>query len=79
MDDILSATDTDQIARKSSNRSGRSDHIEIVTRSERRRWSLEQKREIVAESLARMQALRMACPLNLGFKQTGLKVSFLSR
>ena len=51
MDHILSATDTDQSARTSSNRSARSDRIEIVTRSERRRWSLEQKREIVAESL----------------------------
>ena len=51
MDHILSATDIDQSARTSSNRSARSDRIEIVTRSERRRWSLEQKREIVAESL----------------------------
>ena len=40
-----------QSARMSSHRSARSDRVEIVTRSERRRWSLEQKREIVAESL----------------------------
>ncbi len=51
MDDILSAAESDQSARTSSHRSARSDRIEIVTRSERRRWSLEQKREIVAESL----------------------------
>jgi transposase-like protein len=51
MDDILPAAKTDQSARTSSRRSARSDGVEIVTRSERRRWSLEQKREIVAESL----------------------------
>ena len=51
MDDILPAAQIDQSARTSSHRSARSDRIEIVTRSERRRWSLEQKREIVAESL----------------------------
>ena len=51
MDDILSAAETDQSARTSSHRSARSERVEIVTRSERRRWSLEQKREIVAESL----------------------------
>ena len=49
--DILPPAQTDQSARTSSHRSARSDRIEIVTRSERRRWSLEQKREIVAESL----------------------------
>ena len=51
MDDILSAAETDQSARTRSHRSARSERVEIVTRSERRRWSLEQKREIVAESL----------------------------
>ena len=51
MDDILPAAESDQSARTSSHRSVRSDRIEIVTRSERRRWSLDQKREIVAESL----------------------------
>ena len=51
MDHILSAAEADQSARTSSHRSARSDRVEIVTRSERRRWSLEQKREIVAESL----------------------------
>ena len=51
MDDILPATETVQSARTSSHRSARGDRIEIVTRSERRRWSLEQKREVVAESL----------------------------
>ena len=51
MDDILSAADSDQSARTSSHRSARSDRSEIVTRSERRQWSVEQKREIVAESL----------------------------
>ena len=51
MDDILSATELDQSARTSSHRSARGDRVEIVTRSERRRWSVEQKREIVAESL----------------------------
>ena len=51
MDHVLSAAEADQSARTSGPRSARSDRIEIVTRSERRRWSLEQKREIVAESL----------------------------
>ena len=51
MDDILSAAESDPSARTSSHRSALSDRVEIVTRSERRRWSLEQKREIVAESL----------------------------
>ena len=51
MDDILSAAEADQSARTSSHRSARSDRVEIITRNERRRWSLEQKREIVAESL----------------------------
>ena len=51
MDDILPAAQIDQSACTSSHRSARSDRVEIVTRSERRRWSLEQKREIVAESL----------------------------
>ncbi len=50
-DDILPAARTDQRARTSSHRSARGDRVEIVTRSERRRWSLEQKRQIVAESL----------------------------
>jgi transposase len=51
MDDILSPDQADESARTSSRRSGRSAPIEIITRNERRRWSLEQKREIVAESL----------------------------
>ena len=51
MDDILPAAEADQSTLTSSHRSARSARIEIVTRSERRRWSLEHKREIVAESL----------------------------
>ena len=51
MDDILPAAQIGQSARTSNHRSARSDRVEIITRSERRRWSLEQKREIVAESL----------------------------
>ena len=38
-------------APRSGRKSGRSATIEIITRNARRRWSLEQKREIVAESL----------------------------
>ena len=51
MDDILPTTEIDQSARTSSDRSARSHRVEIVTRNERRRWNVEQKREIVAESL----------------------------
>ena len=51
MDDILAAAETDQSARTSSRTSAHRDHVEIITRSERWRWSLEQKREIVAECL----------------------------
>ena len=51
MDDILPPAESDQTARTSSHRIARSDRIEIVNRSKRRQWSLEHKREIVAESL----------------------------
>jgi transposase len=37
---------------RSSRRSARPHRIEVITRGGRRRWSIEQKREIVAESLA---------------------------
>ena len=39
-------------APRSSRRSARAQRIEVITRGERRRWSIEQKRQIVAESLA---------------------------
>src|SRR5271165_6670291 len=51
MDDILIPDQADECARTSSRRSGRSAPIEIITRGDRRRWSVQQKREIVAESL----------------------------
>ena len=51
MDDILIPGQSDTTAPTSSRRSARSAPIEIITRNARRRWNLEQKREIVAESL----------------------------
>lgn len=51
MDDILTPRHLNTTAPTSGRRSGRSAPIEIITRNARRRWSLEQKREIVAESL----------------------------
>ncbi len=51
MDDILTPGSPGKTASTSGRRSGRSGPIEIITRNARRRWSLEQKREIVAESL----------------------------
>jgi transposase-like protein len=56
MDDVLTAHQFDQSACTSSRWSGRSAPIEIITRHEQRRWSVEQKCEIVAESLG--QGLR---------------------
>ena len=38
-------------AHKTDRESGRRPRVELITRGERRRWSIEQKREIVAESL----------------------------
>ena len=51
MDDLLIPGQSAAIASTSGRRSGRSAPIEIITRNARRRWSLEQKRAIVAESL----------------------------
>jgi transposase len=51
MDNMPIAGRSDQTAPTSGRRSGRSGRIEIITRKARRRWSLEQKREIVAKSL----------------------------
>jgi transposase len=52
MDEVLSALATAESAHTSSRKSARSARVEIITRGERRRsWSVEQKREIVAESL----------------------------
>ena len=51
MDDILLSADLDGSARTSSRTSVRGARVEIITSSGRRRWSLEQKRDIVAESL----------------------------
>ena len=51
MDDILLSADLDGSTRTSSRTSVPSARVEIVTSSGRRRWSLEQKRDIVAESL----------------------------
>jgi transposase len=49
----LPTVEIDESAHTSSRRSARSDRIEIITRGARRRWSVEQKREIVAESFGR--------------------------
>ena len=52
MDDALHQPESDESAHTTSRKSARSPRVEIITRGERRRsWTLEQKREIVAESL----------------------------
>ena len=51
MGDALFSANIDETARTSSCTSGRANRVEIVTRSGRRRWSLGQKQDIVAESL----------------------------
>ena len=51
MDDILTPGRCYTSASTSGRRSARSGPIEIITRNARRRWGLEQKREIVGESL----------------------------
>ena len=52
MDEVLQATGLDESAHTTGRKSARSARVEIITRGERRRsWTLEQKREIVAESL----------------------------
>jgi transposase len=52
MDDVLPTGGLDESAHTTGRKSARSQRVEIITRGERRRsWTLEQKREIVAESL----------------------------
>src|SRR5579862_9053938 len=53
MDDAAAAPQADvKDARTTGRMSARSERIELITRGERRRrWSVEQKREIAAESL----------------------------
>lgn len=52
MDEVLDASGLDESAHTTGRRSRHSERVEIITRGERRRsWTLEQKREIVAESL----------------------------
>jgi transposase len=52
MDDVLQTSGLDESAHTTGRKSARSARVEIITRGERRRsWTLEQKREIVAESL----------------------------
>jgi hypothetical protein len=53
MDELPNATRADaQTALKIVHKSARSPRIEVITRSDRRRaWTLDHKREIVAESL----------------------------
>lgn len=51
MDEVLQDAGSGESGHTTGRRSGRSQRIEIITRGERRRsWTLEQKREIVAES-----------------------------
>lgn len=53
MDEVLQTSELDESAHTTGRKSARDRPIEIITRGERRRsWTLEQKREIVAESLA---------------------------
>lgn len=52
MDEVLQTSGLDESAHTTGRKSARSARVEIITRGERRRsWTLEQKREIVAESL----------------------------
>ena len=52
MDEDLDAPGIGESAHTTGRKSARSQRVEIITRGERRRvWTLEQKREIVAESL----------------------------
>ena len=52
MDEVLQTSGLDESAHTIGRKSARSARVEIITRGERRRsWTLEQKREIVAESL----------------------------
>ena len=52
MDEFLQTRGLDESAHTTGRKSARNRPIEVVTRGERRRsWTLEQKREIVAESL----------------------------
>jgi transposase len=52
MDEVLQTRGMDESAHTTGRKSARNRPIEIITRGERRRsWTLEQKREIVAESL----------------------------
>ena len=52
MDEVLRAPEMDESGHTTGRRSARSQRVEIITRGERRRrWTLEQKREIVVESL----------------------------
>ena len=51
MDEDLRMPESDESARRTGRESARGPQVEIITRGERRRsWTLEQKREIVAES-----------------------------
>ena len=52
MDDVHRTPGPEESAHTTGRKSARSQRVEIITRGERRRsWTLEQKREIVAESL----------------------------
>ncbi len=52
MDEVRRAAEVDESAPTTGRKSARSQRVEIITRGEcRRRWTLEQKREIVLESL----------------------------
>ena len=52
MDDVQPRPGLEESAHTTGRKSARSQRVEIITRGERRRsWTLEQKREIVAESL----------------------------
>jgi transposase len=53
MDDILTHVEAEESTRRSGRKSARNSQVEVITRGARRRWSEEQKRKIVAESLGR--------------------------
>jgi transposase len=50
MDKVLPSPEVDDGAHTTSRKSARTDRVEIITRGARRRWTPEQKRDIVSES-----------------------------
>src|SRR6516162_8293764 len=71
MDDVEPTPGPEASAHTTGRKSARSQRVEIITRGERRRsWTLEQKREIVAESLgSELTPSEVACKHPIGTGQ----------